>query len=516
VNSRDVLRRLRAFQAGRPLPRGETLHFDLADDEDALVLAFARMGGESRPWGIAYGPPGQALRILTVPEARNRDLVAEMAARFAPTLLKHLRVSGFVERPPASSDGLRPLRQIWLPNPSHLDMIHHIAYAYTFTKSGGEMQALLRALGRACTWLFNEAQRPGEQHVRVATEALRESFTFPAQNVRQAHLGYLLAWLETDGDRDARIAAASVVEKTAISTSLDPTVEREEIEPLLDEWHDAGEQDTKVRERAAREIDGILQRELRHRFDLTCRAIALLRSDPRRINAGVATLIDRALKEQWYQFQRRELNIFDRPDEFVFIPSPETDRNPPAAAARYQVHLASEELEEAALVQDDRELFADAVASGDAFFGDVVSVVDEGKGRSRKPVWEILSPYQGPLRLREGSWVCLIGLPNRYGEIRSIDDQDDGTRLFEVEIRGLKTRPRGPAGRAVPLATEQSLVGHTVEFIRKPETGLADRKSSRIWNREVPGAWLTHRKPEGRRARISDEAAEELDLVTAE
>jgi hypothetical protein len=68
-----------------------------------------------------------------------------------------------VEVRPASAHtaaAIGALRQLWLPNPTHLEMLHHLAYAYTFTKWGGAMRATLNALGRACGWLFREAQRP--------------------------------------------------------------------------------------------------------------------------------------------------------------------------------------------------------------------------------------------------------------------------------------------------------------------------------------------------------------------
>lgn len=58
---------------------------------DVLIVCFVRMGGESAPWGIVFGPPDKAPTILTVPEPRNRDFVAAMVARFAPALLKHLQ-----------------------------------------------------------------------------------------------------------------------------------------------------------------------------------------------------------------------------------------------------------------------------------------------------------------------------------------------------------------------------------------------------------------------------------------
>src|SRR5437773_2070337 len=94
MTSHDVVRRLRAMAKGRPLPNGETLRVPKLGasviESNTLILAFVRMGGESTPWGVAFGHPGKRPEILTIPEARNRDAVADMMAAFAPVLLEHL------------------------------------------------------------------------------------------------------------------------------------------------------------------------------------------------------------------------------------------------------------------------------------------------------------------------------------------------------------------------------------------------------------------------------------------
>src|SRR5438128_12136648 len=130
-----------------------------------------------------------------------------MILAVAPGVLSFMRQPGRAHPLPTDWPDLAPIRQIWLPNSSHLDMLHHLAYAYTFTQAGSD-SATLRAVGRLCSWLFREAHRPGEQHVAVATAALRQAFTFPAQLSRQGHLGYLLAWLATNGGRSEQQAAA--------------------------------------------------------------------------------------------------------------------------------------------------------------------------------------------------------------------------------------------------------------------------------------------------------------------
>ncbi len=505
--SREVVRRLRAFHQGRPLPRGATVHVEIVPDEDLLVVAFIRMGGESRPWGIAYGHPSDEPTILWVPEGRNRDLVADMCAQFAPALLEHFRTPGYVTPAPEQWEDLAPLRQLWLPNSSHLDMLHHLAYAFTFTRWGAGARGRLNAFGRLCGWLFREAQRAGEQHVMVATDALRESFTFPAQDVRQGHLGFLLAWLETAGGRDSRLRAALEAERVAVSTSLDPTVERDETEDLVGAWHAAEEAGDETRQKEVeRQLGEILTRELRRRWDLTVKAIGVLRADGRPTNSGVGTLVTEGLKEQWYQHTRQELNIGDDEDGPAFVPSPETDRYPAAAGSRYQVYLASADLRYSALLHGDTEMQAEAIASGNAFRGTIVEVRDEGEGRKTRPVWVIEDPVGGQLRLREGSWVCVAGMPKRTGIIESIEELPAGGRRFEVRITRWTTKP--------DRAADPMHVGRHVVIVPNSAAGMNRRKSQRVWSADTPGAWLTHARPQGPRAQLEEDLAEDLDSIT--
>lgn len=513
MDSREVVRRLHAYAEDRAVPRGSTRHLAITPDNDALVIAFLRIGGESRPWAIAWGRPNHEPTIRSVPEGRNRDLVAAMCAEFAPDLLKLLRAPGFVANPPTGAEELNRLTQVWLPNDSHLDMLHHLAYAYTFTRWGPGAVGRLNPLGRVAGWLHREANRPGSQHVVSASQALRDAYVFPAQDVRLGHLGYLLAWL-TDGPD--RRSAAEEAELRAMSTNLDPELDRDRLEPLVAAWGDAdrlkveGEKD-----RIAAEMHEILADEVRRRWELAVRARAVLAADSRPINRHVLDLVHEGLAEQWYQYNRMELRFHDAEDGPAFVPSPETDRHPAAASSRFFVINASADFVNTMLLHDDVDLQAEAIARGDAFKGHIVEVRDDGEGRSTRPVWTIVDPIGGVNRLEAGARVCLIGDTKREGEVRSVLELDDGSRRFEVEITARKTAIRGAAGQMGMHPADPSWVGQVVGFTGVSYGGLSRRKSSRIWNDEVPGAWLTHRRGGGLRAVVSADAAEDLDEIDA-
>lgn len=511
MDSREVVRRLHAFAQGEAIPRGATRRIQIVDDDETLVVAFLRMGGESRPWALAWGPPGKNPEVRTVPEGRNRTLVAEMCADFAPALLKLLKAPGFVAKFPIEASEVNRLRQIWLPNDSHLDMLHHIAYAYTFTQWGPGAVGRLNPLGRAAGWLHREAHRPGSQHVVVAARALREAFVFPGQDIRLGHLGYLLAW---SGDQEDPRSAAEAAETLAMSTNLDPDLDRSELEPLVDDWGKANRSGDENRmARIESEIQGVLASEVTRRWELAVEARDILLADPRPVNGYVADLVREGLAEQWYQYNRLELRIHDANDGPAFVPSPETDRHPAAAASRFFVMNASADFLNTMLLHDDRDLLAEAIARGDAFRGEIVGVADDGEGRKTRPVWTIDDAVAGQNRLEAGAQICVVGDPRRIAEVRSLVELDDGSRRFEVEITSRKTGIRGASGQLAVHPADNSWIGEVVAFTGVSYGGLSRRKSRRVWIDDVPGAWLTHRRGRGVKSIISEEAAENLDEI---
>jgi hypothetical protein len=490
MNSREAVRRLRAFRADTALPCGERLSLRVADPGDVLIVAFVRMGGESRPWGLAFGHPDAAPTILSVPEGRDRDLVSDMVSRFAPELLSHLRSPAMTNSQPREGQDLAPLRQLWLPNASHLDMLHHLAYAYTFTRAGGEAQGILNALGRTTSWLFRSAWRSGSQQVVIATQALRGAFTFPAEDARQGHLGYLLAWLDKSDDHEGKRRATAAAERLSISTTLDPTVERTALLPIVEAWRAARGDDVK-RSSLAERIQTALASELERRFVLTASAWHLLREDPRRENRYLEELVDASLADQWFNWARVEA-AFARGEQ-PYVPSVETDRDPRSAAASFEEGAGAAELVDSTLLHDDQELVAEAIATGDAFVGKIVGVADEGIGRVTLPIWSIEERSGGPLRLREGNSICVVGLPRRTATVREIRSSE-GVRHFEVVLSNLKKKIKDGVGQLGIAPNDPSWIGEQVAFAEAGKS-FAIAKRKKLWQRDMPGAWLTLSSP---------------------
>lgn len=501
MNERETVRKLLAHHEGKPVPRGQKLAQYVASDEDILAVAFVRMGGESRPWGLAYGKPGEKPTVLAVAEARNRDEVTAMLLEFAPVLLRHLRVPGFGEEA-ANKGDLEPLRQVWLPNPTHLDMLQQLAYTYAFTKYAEPNTELANKFGRACNWLFRESLRPGQQAAVVATDALRSAYTFPAENTRLGHLGFLLAWLDAKGNRTSRLAAAATAERLTVATSLDPDFERSKMEKVVERWGEARRaEDDRGMSAQVRAASKLLAPELERRWALTVQAVAHLRNDPRGTNSGVAVLVSDTADDQWEEFNKAEAQA--AAGEKAFFASVDTDRLALTAASRFMKHELAAETVERVLVHDDTELLAEAVAAGDALFGEIVEVRDDaplptGRGRgATRPVWVVRDTAIRQLRLRAGAKLCVATLPNRQCTIRSVEELNDGSLRVELEITNHKTRrPDYPPPHNV-APVDQSMVGVRVGIVQTSTSGITFRKFKALFRKGVPGEWLTKSKRSG-------------------
>ena len=488
----DVARRLRSWEAGEPLPRYQTLHHAIGKEEDTLVVAFVRMAGESRPWGIAWGHPGEEPRIESVADGRVRDDVAAICADFGEDLLEHLRVQNWSYDPIPKKAPSEDLCQLWVPNRQHVAMFHQLAYAYSQTKFGGDDVETLNALGRLSGWLFRESSRRGSQHLIDASAALREAFAFPAQDARQAHLGYLLAWLTTTGDRTARLAAAEVAESSAVSPTMNPALERDALAEPLErrrkiqrEGRSAAAEET--------EISEVLADELSRRWELCCAAYDLLAADSRDTNPGVADLITESLKEFYWQCQAPELKLSDPAQGTPFISHPETDFHGSSAASRYLSFASADEGYINALIHDDDELLAEALRDGHAVICEVLEVRNEGKGRTTTPVWTVRLAEASVQRIREGGRVTPRGSRGHQATIRSVDQDEEGTTL-ELEWIGRKTMPLEDGIGVRPL--DEEWVGEEVYFVASDAAGLTQWRSQRVWSaKDGPGAWLTHGQP---------------------
>lgn len=487
MNPREILRRLEAHGAGRPLPTGTTRTVHVAEGHATLIVAFIRMGGESRPWGVAWGTPGTTAQVRVASDARRREEVAEALTDFTSALRTHLGMRDDGTAGAVPGVGHAPLPQVWLPNDAHLEMIHLLAVANAAPRSASAISTQLAPLGRACNFLHLEAQRPGQQTVVVATSALRDAFTFPAQDLRQGHLGFLLAWLETSGDRDDRDAAARRAERRAMGTSLDPELEADLAKVLAPRPSRRGS--PRPEGQSAGSVERLrhrLEDELRHRFDLVERARDVLRTDPRPVNSGVTSLVDSSRHAlDWYLGKERPVHEDGigaprRP----FLPSALTDNDPLAAATRYHRRVKAAIQRTAALVHDDAELQARIIAEGEGFRGRLVAHRELESRWGRSDELELVVDGAGPMKTREQDVMLVVGAPGSEARVTTITEDPSGGRTIVVEAKGL-----GQVLQWLAVGKELALISHGMPGILDVKVKLNDTAAS------GPGAWLTHRRP---------------------
>jgi hypothetical protein len=508
VTTRDIVRKLRAWDAGRPLPRYDTLHHAVMPQDQVLIVAFVRMAGESRPWALAWGHPGADPSFVSVPDGRVRDDVAEMCAGFAEVLLEHLRVHNWTYDPVDAKADPSELRQVWVPNGQHVAMLHQLSYTYSQTKFGGINQDILRALGRVSGWLFREASRTGSQHLVSASQALGEAYAFPAQDARTAHLGYQLAWLTTDdGGRDARVAAAQEAERLPVSPTMDPRLERHELSDLVDAWQRARREGGDVDQPAA-EIELVLRAEALRRWKLTEEAYSLLADNDRPVNPGVRDLVAKSHREFDGQHQRIELRINDPNLGPAFVAHPETDFHGSSAASRYLIHAAADEAYAGYLIHDDPELFREACDAGRAVQATVQRVFDLGVGKSTRPHWVVVIDPGKPHRLRENGRLVPHGSRGHTATVTEVAPGPNGLEVT-LEWTGRKTMPISTALGAKP--GDSAWEGADLAFVTADAASLTEMRSRRVWKaKDGPGAWLTHGRAPAPTEITTDDGATDL------
>ena len=460
----ETIRRLQAWSAGKPIERGEVVNVHVADDANLMVVAFVRMGGESRPWGVALGTLDSDPVFFTVPDGRNRQLVGDMMVEVADHLLSHFEHPGWSETGP-SEDGIDNFRQIWLPGPTHVEMLHYLAAAYARTRWERDDVDTLRALGNLCNALFIESQRPGQQTVVSATSALRTCWVFPTANVRQGHLGHLLAWLRGARGANARLEAALEAERRSMATVLNPEDERRMLEPHVTRWTEARRAgDTKVMATEAKKIDAELRKGLKERWEATAEAARIIATDHRAWNPGLGILVMDSVKQMFRSWGDRAIR--EEAGEEPYWPNVFTDNNPRAAGAAFQRRIAHDEKARHFLVHGDRELQREELAAGHGVACKVVNIGTKGA------TWKVTWSHPALPTLKEGDELSIAGAPEM--KLKVVDADIDATTLILAPGWKRAKAQHGDLGLAPddPRWRNRNLV-----LLDSPAFGLAERKA---------------------------------------
>jgi hypothetical protein len=467
-----LIKKLSAFQQGRPVELTEKLSTIKSPDNSVFSLAFVRMGGESIPWGIALKIPGKEPEYFICPDPRKRTELSKTITEFGERILFHFNKIIHKDSP-----------QIWLANPSHLDMLHFIALRYLWTKfelPGEEIPGThaqkLKAIGRLANILFYTSQIPGQTLIHVATESLKSDFAFPTDDYRSSHLGYLMAWLTAKGDYTARSNAAREAEFLSVSTSLDPQIEKNILEKPVEAYNNG---DTSF----LKNIQSCIKSELKNRIELIENARSVISKDSRESNPGLNPL--ETDTKNFIQKKYIDIETAISRGESPFLIGPTTDSSPTLAAARYLENDEAAVKSESQMLLHDSQLQSEAAAAGNAIQSKVVNVARTIVGRTNYVSWIVESKGDLPLRLREGDSVSLVSLPKSEFRIKTITlDVKKQMRIIELDVISPKTAKGG-----VDLASKK-YIGKNETFLPRPFVGLIFRKMKSIFNKNAPGAWL--------------------------
>ena len=476
-NELRTTRRLLAWHEGRPLPRGEKVNVHVGDDDEVMCLSFVRMGGESLPWGVAFARPHEEPRLSTVPDPRDRDMVADMMVEVGRALLAHFGHPNHAPDVDGASASYE-FRQLWLPATSHLELLHSLAFAYARTQRDRPDVQVLRDLGNLANCLYVESQRPGQQTVVVASGALVTAFDFPTSPVRQAHLGHLLAWLGREKTRESRLRAATLAEQSSVATALDPEFERRHLAPLVDEWNTPPrEQRVTKGKKVASKIAGVLGDQLRHRHSLTVEAVARLRRDPRGPNTGLSELVRVSVdkfRRLWWEHVLREMN--GDPDKRPFWPGLRGDLSAQQAAFAFQQRVAADRLAMSALVHGDRELQNEELLRGHGIRAKVISV-DGGGSR-----WAVAFDFPDLPDVKVGGTLAIAGAAKLLVKVVSVN-LDDRQIVVAPQWTGAKY-PSGPMSKR---AGDPTWRGRRMVLLEDFPATLTERTSFRVHDRAESG-----------------------------
>lgn len=493
MSSRELVRQLYAYREQQPLPRYSTIH--IIRLENPLIVSFIRQAGESRPWGIAYGRAHDEVpNVISVPDGRNRDLIAEMCAEFAEYLLEYFRAEGQVFDP-ITSDESDPssLPQIWVPGDKHVEMFHFLEYAFWRSSKSDDRKDILPTLARLCGWIHRESHLKGQQVIVDASKVLRESYVFPTDASGLGHVGACLEWFRVDLNFHEKRLSARAEGFKHVSPSLDTNLDKDTLEPLLDKRRKLLDEN-KSTSQIDKQLTNSLYPELERRWNLTKRAHELLLNDEREDNPGVLDLALDGIIDYVRNFQRVERRIDDEVLGPAFTPHPETDFHGSAAASSFFLADFADSKYLSKLIHFDSELQMESLRSGDAFYAQILKVWDEGSGRKTTPVWRLRVQVIDNLRLRESERYAPLGSPKHTAQVRDVDYLDDKVVEFDAEWINNKTVPLlEPLNAGL---TNPSWVGKTIMFVPDDSSSLALMSSQAVWNaQEGPGSWLTHGHP---------------------
>lgn len=439
------------------------------------------MSGETRPWGVAFGTEESGPKIYSVVDGRDREQIQSMLEEFSIDLVNYFQVENFTFDP-ISKENLHADNppQIWLPNSSHIDMLHFINYMYWKPRSDDSMDTYRTTLSRLCGWLFRESKLKGQQLVIDSAASLRENYVFPVDDVTISNPAVALEWLNTRKSIREQLEFTRQYSEDAAGTTLQPDVEKT-LEKLL-----------KSKQKYEFEIGLVITSELERRWSLALDTYKALKADQRAANPGAFLLLQESLKRFVDGFQYGERKKAESPGEPTFTPHPETDNHGSAAAASYFDLQAADSKYLPSLIHHDEELLKDAIFSGHAISGNVVRIYSEQTGvRTKEIYWVFRVEARDDFRIREGERLAPMHSPGHSVKVVSVDFYDETQIDLVLHWKNRKTKELSSGPGLAPV--DDAWQSERVYFVPVDSSEFSKQSRIKVWKaREGIGSWLTH------------------------
>ena len=402
LSTREMMRRFDALNMQGPLSRFDSKHFQT--QANPVLLAFLRMPGDNKPWGVAFG---RALddepRAICALDPFSREDYLTMVETLGQYLDDEWGISERSKSPltyPPQKTELLP--QVWLPDSSHVEMLRLLSYSAFDEYGTGIGDTNTARLGRLAEFLFEESNYKGQQVVLNARDVMNQMWVIPADDFSLGHIGYLTAWIKHNGDIDSRRHTALQASSQSYSATLDSAdVPQGNDSALVNViLGGVGSDGSTTRtfgaegfhsEMAAQELRDVLLGQLELRWTKLKESWTLVTADPRRVNAKIPTIMSDSIS----RFDKCVLGEREgKLASSIRASPPRTDVNAETAALKYLKMLKAEEQFICHVVHDDKELLRDLFVEGTAFIARVSDTFARTVEDREHQFWEVVLPQK--------------------------------------------------------------------------------------------------------------------------
>jgi hypothetical protein len=460
VSILTALARAEAVESGKAQPLTTVRHTHIA--ANPLVLVPLSLAGEAAaPLAAIVGSDPDEPRLLVVANPRDRTQRFDFVAELARVVLSYIDGCARTVDAGASGTKLRYAEapQVIVPNRGGIEFVRLLGRSTRFRRPFGPypVHRTVPILGQWFTFLRERADHPGSSMLLAMTSVLGEHWATGQSGLEDANLAALLGWIDPPGGLDGATAAALAedpLRSPPAGPSTDPTFDNEILAPALAAVARSG--DDFARERALAALTAAVADQMRPTWDLTWRAVRLLRGRPAGASVETRWAMDRDA------FTMYHMALADG----TALPQPRRD-SAVAAAGRLDRLEREQARFDAQRALDDPLVMAEFRLAGEAFTGTVVAaspnrVDTSGKKASLRP--HITVQTDDPVRLEPGA---LLVSPARLAQQAMVVEVTSVDVTLELS-KGMGRSTKQPAPGSVPEVGDRVTYGPVTDAYQPP------------------------------------------------